>query len=125
MKVEALTQGYLWKDEKQKKPQLQAIETPDNIVDVNENITKEVLQCCDCGKNYKILAKELNFYKKSFLPIPHSCEGCRHKRRMQIRNPRQLWPRKCKKCGINLQSTYAPERPEIVYCETCYLKEVY
>jgi len=24
-----------------------------------------------------------------------------------------------------MRTTYSPERPEIVYCEECYLKEVY
>jgi len=29
------------------------------------------------------------------------------------------------KCGKDMKSVYAADRPEIVYCEECYLKEVY
>ena len=28
-------------------------------------------------------------------------------------------------CKEIFQTSYAPERPEIVYCEECYLKNVY
>ena len=33
--------------------------------------------------------------------------------------------RKCDKCSKDMKTTYAPKRPEIVYCEECYLNEVY
>jgi len=29
------------------------------------------------------------------------------------------------KCEIEFETSYAPERPEIVYCEKCYQQEVY
>ena len=28
-------------------------------------------------------------------------------------------------CDLVIQTTYAPDRPEKIYCEECYLKEVY
>jgi len=45
--------------------------------------------------------------------------------RMQIRNPRHIYERTCDKCSKDVESTYAPEREEIVYCEECYNKEIY
>jgi CxxC-x17-CxxC domain-containing protein len=59
------------------------------------------------------------------IPIPHNCFDCRHKARMALRNPRRLWSRTCAKCGTAISTSYSPDRPEIVYCEECYLKEVY
>jgi CxxC-x17-CxxC domain-containing protein len=44
---------------------------------------------------------------------------------MKLRNPRKLFDRKCDKCGKDIKTTYAPDRPEIVYCEECYEKEIY
>jgi hypothetical protein len=44
---------------------------------------------------------------------------------MQLRNPRKLRDRTCMKCWIEIKTTYAPERPEIIYCEVCYHKEIY
>jgi len=29
------------------------------------------------------------------------------------------------KCSKSIQTSYSPERPEIVYCEQCYLQEIY
>jgi len=43
---------------------------------------------------------------------------------MKLRNPRKLYDRKCDKCSIDIKTTYSPERPEIVYCEECYNKEI-
>ena len=68
---------------------------------------------------------ELAFYRKMQLPMPHFHPDERHDRRMALRNPRKLWDRTCEKCRAAIETTYSPERPEIVYCESCYLKEVY
>ncbi|MDC0358628.1 hypothetical protein OAO01_07415 [Oligoflexia bacterium] len=40
------------------------------------------------------------------------------------RNPRNLWERNCEGCGLELHSSYAPARPEKIYCEECYLEQV-
>ncbi|MFH1284851.1 MAG: hypothetical protein ABIH78_04695 [Candidatus Peregrinibacteria bacterium] len=86
--------------------------------------TSELLTC-DCGRNYKIISQESDFYKKLQIPVPEKCPSCRHKARMTKRNPLKLWQRSCAKCGVGLESSYAPDRPEVVLCEKCYLKEVY
>ncbi|MFA6257630.1 MAG: hypothetical protein WC671_01315 [Candidatus Paceibacterota bacterium] len=55
---------------------------------------------------------------------------------MGKRNPRQLWHRSCmcelknhthgtEKCAVEFETSYSPDRPEIVYCETCYQQEIY
>ena len=31
----------------------------------------------------------------------------------------------CQNCKKEFETSYAPDRPEIVYCESCYNKEVY
>jgi CxxC-x17-CxxC domain-containing protein len=36
----------------------------------------------------------------------------------------KLWSRSCAKCGKNIQTSYVPDRSEIVYCEECYNAEV-
>ena len=37
-----------------------------------------------------------------------------------------FWDRKCMKqgCKNEFETSYAPERPEIIYCESCYNSEV-
>ena len=99
---------------------------PDNIDSVTDGIVKEVLVCA-CKRNYKIVPYELNLYKKLGLPIPRECPSCRHKRRNEIAGVRKLWHRQCMKegCENEFETSYSPDRPEIVYCEKCYQQEVY
>ena len=59
------------------------------------------------------------------LPIPRKCFFCRHQDRIKRRGPYKFWDRKCEHCGKDIKTNYSPERPEIVYCEECYQKEVY
>ncbi len=124
-KEEVLRRGLKWKEVDQKDYQKQIYDLPDNIDEVTDGIMNEVLACMDCGKNYKIISKELKFYRNIGLPIPHKCHECRHNERIALRNPRMLFERKCEKCQSDIQTTYSPDRPEKVYCEECYLKSVY
>jgi CxxC-x17-CxxC domain-containing protein len=95
---------------------------PDNIKDVSENITNEILGCEICGKNYKIVEEELKFYRRMNLPIQVKCHDCRHKTRFNMRNARHLYKRTCQKCGTEIETTYPPEDTKIVYCEKCYVQ---
>lgn len=127
-KEEALAQGFRWEDDIQKtegKETLKPNEIPDHIKDVPDTFTKEILACMDCNRNYKITEQELMFYKKMVLPIPRKCFYCRHKDRVVRRGPYKFWNRNCAKCNKEIVTNYAPERPEIVYCEKCYQQEVY
>ncbi|MDQ5954919.1 MAG: hypothetical protein QG583_847 [Patescibacteria group bacterium] len=125
---EALAQGFRWEDDIQKtegKETMKPEEIPDHIKDVKDSITKEVLCCVDCNRNYKITEQELLFYKKVILPIPRKCFYCRHKDRIERRGSYKFWKRNCDKCKKEIITNYAPNQPEIVYCEKCYQQEVY
>ncbi|MFA5936998.1 MAG: hypothetical protein WC822_03925 [Candidatus Paceibacterota bacterium] len=127
-KNEALAQGFRWEDNIQKtegKETIKPENIPDHIKDVPDSITNEILCCIDCNRNYKITAQELIFYRKMILPIPRKCFYCRHKDRIIRRGPYKFWKRNCDKCQKEITTNYAPDRPEIVYCESCYQKEVY
>ncbi len=93
-------------------------ETPDAVI-------KEILACEKCGKNYQIIQAELNLARKLNQPLSKFCADCRQKELVSYKNPRKLYERKCAKCSVDIQTTYSPERPEAVYCEKCYLAEVY
>lgn len=124
-KEEALKRGFKWRDEEKVEGKAQTYEVPDDIVEVDEHICEEILKCGWCGKNFKILAKEFQWYQKQHVPVPRNCGDCRMKRRRELRNPRKLWDRECTRCQKPLGSTYAPERSEHIYCDTCYLAKVY
>ena len=109
IKEEALNRGYSWKE-----------------VEAREfTAVPGGKACTSCGKVFKCIQKELGFYKNMKLPEPDECHDCRHKARMAQHNPRQLWKRNCMKCQKEIETSYSPERPELVYCEKCYLETVY
>ena len=145
-KEKALEKGYKWEGSIQRttgKETLKPENIPDSIDEVGNSILDEVLSCIDCKRNYKIVPNELIFYKKMKIPIPRRCFYCRHDARLKRRNPFKLWHRSCmcgstdspqatskhfhgaEKCEVKFETSYAPERPEIVYCEKCYQAEVY
>jgi hypothetical protein len=101
------------------------VEIPRKIEEADASICEKILRCEATGKPYKIIPQELKFYRQMNIPIPKKCPDQRHKERMALRNPRKLWKRKCQKCAKPIETTYAPDRPEIVYCESCYLASVY
>ena len=130
---QALKQGYRWYDKP--KPEyratIKAEDLPDRIEDIDDSILKEVIQCqtgsnCSGSEVFKIIPLEYEFYKNQNLALPRLCPDCRYNERIKQRNPLKLWRRQCmnKGCPNEFKTTYAPDRPEIVYCESCYSKEV-
>ena len=117
--------GLRWRDVDARALAEQTIAIPEAIGDVTDSIVDAVLSCGRCKRNFKILKQELAFYRDLAIPIPHFCYECRWTERVKRRNPRKLWQRACAKCSQQMWTSYPPERPEIVYCESCYLKEVY
>jgi CxxC-x17-CxxC domain-containing protein len=123
-KEQAIKMGFKWRDEETKANKPATAEIPENIKDIPDTFTKEVLACNKCKSNYKIIEPELKFYKQMDLPIPRLCPECRYKERALTRNPFVLFKRKCSNCGTEIDSTFSPDRKEVVYCEKCYLEAV-
>lgn len=129
-KEQAENRGYKWNDKTTGtygKETIKKGEVPKTVGEIKDDITKEIFVCDDCNKNYRLVDAEVAFYKKMGLPIPHKDFECRHKDRMKKRNKMKLYHRSCMKdgCTNEFETTYAPDRSEIIYCEECYQKEVY
>lgn len=128
-KEEVLQRGWIWKDQHDEVPKVakifDAALLPDSIDDIPDDILNWALRCSVTERPYQIQKSELAFYRKMNLPIPRQHPDVRRAERMALRNPRKLWTRTCGKCGKPIQTTYAPDRPEVVYCESCYLQTVY
>ncbi len=129
-KEDALNQGYRWQDDipiTKGKTTLKIEEIKDNIKDIDNNILNHILECQKCKRNYRIVSDELSSLKNFNLPIPRDCPQCRMFERRKMRLPFKLWHRKCMKdgCTNTFETSYSPERPEIIYCEKCYQQEVY
>ena len=136
-KEQALAQGFKWREETGGtfgKETIQKGKMPETIEEVPNSILQEILVCESCNKNFRLTQAELDFYRKMHLPIPRKDFECRHQARIAKRNGRKLWHRSCMCtqgnhdhagiCQQEFETTYAPNRPEIIYCEPCYQREV-
>ena len=124
-KEKALKEGFGWREKDVKDYQDATMRIPEHIKDVRDKILNEILKCELCGKNYKLIKMELDFYRKFNLPLPRKCPLCRDRARSQLLNPIEIHMRKCDKCSREIKTSWAPDRPEIVYCEKCYQAEIY
>ncbi|PIR53468.1 hypothetical protein COU76_00960 [Candidatus Peregrinibacteria bacterium CG10_big_fil_rev_8_21_14_0_10_49_10] len=128
-KTEALAQGYLWRKEEKEKPKVEKVipasTLPDDIADIPDDILNWAILCEKSGRPFRIVKAELQFYREMNLPVPHLEHSERFAIRMQLMNPFRLYKRPCAICGKEMKTTYAPERPEKVVCESCYLDTVY
>jgi len=139
--------------EKKYSPTIMGGDLSDSISDVKDSILQEVISCghngqCNhqCSTAFKIIPAELEFYRHLNVPLPDICPNCRHYERLAQRNPLKLWHRSCQcegghsaknlysnashhfhgnvRCPNEFETSYAPDRPELVYCEQCYQAEI-
>ncbi len=126
---EARARGVRWSDYEPPVPEvkkvIEAADIPDHITDVPDDIVEWAIRCEVTRKPFRVIAQELDFYRETGLPVPRCHPDQRYSDRMQQRKPRRLWDRTCAKCQKPISTSYAPERPETVYCERCYLETVY
>ncbi len=126
---------------------------PDTIKETTEDVQQATIECAHQGKcedncsfAFRIVPQELEFYRKMNIPLPRECFACRHAGRIKYRNSFKLYKRSCQctgagsennmyknatehfhkrdHCPNEFETSYAPDRPEIVYCEQCYQAEV-
>ncbi len=147
-KEKALSFGLKWRevDPIEYKTTINASELADDIKDVPDNITKELISCLNCKRAYRILIKELDFYRRLNLPLPRRCPNCRFIERNKQRNLLKLYSRECQCAGANsknkvyknniehvhgnsvcpnkFETAFDPSDPKIIYCEECYNQEL-
>ncbi|MEK7583565.1 MAG: hypothetical protein AAB483_04160 [Patescibacteria group bacterium] len=143
-KEQALAKDFRWKEPQKKEYQITmpAVAIPQTISLATDAILNETLGCahggtCEhkCSTAFKLISAEWAFYRKMNLPVPDLCHNCRYYERLVRRNPAKLYHRSCMcelghahhsgaKCPNEFETSYSPERPEIVYCESCYQAEI-
>jgi hypothetical protein len=95
---EVLAKGWKWQDELPGTYGQETLqEIPDDINNVTDEILKEILACINCGKNFKIISQELEFYRNRSIALPDQCPNCRYADRAKLRNPYKFWGRQCGK----------------------------
>ncbi len=147
-KDKALQYGLTWREPKpnEYKTTILSKDLPDHIKDITEAVLKEIIGCEGCNRAYRIVPKELAFYKRFGLPLPRLCHNCRFRERIKYRNFPKWYGRECEctgqfsknkayqnvskhfhngeACPNQFMTAYSPERKEIIYCEKCYNSEI-
>ncbi|MEK7583460.1 MAG: hypothetical protein AAB483_03630 [Patescibacteria group bacterium] len=143
-KEKALEKGIPWKaiENRNYAITMKSDGIPNSSRDIPETIEKEIIGCehagnCaeGCTTAFIIIPQELQYYRRMNLPLPRLCPNCRHGLRLKMRNPRKLWNRSCScmmhghshgdnGCSEEFATSYAPDRPEHMYCEKCYQAEI-
>jgi len=103
----------------------------------------------ECMTAFRLTAEELAFYRKMNIALPRLCVNCRYAQRLHWRNGYHLYKRKCMcggkqganskeqiaykntlshshgdvSCPNEFETTFSPEKPEIIYCKDCYNSE--
>ena len=106
---EVLARGWKWRDQQE---------------EVKSEEGDSIVKCEVTNRSFRIIKAEADFYEKMKLPLPGRHPDERHYMRMSLRNPRRVRKSECTKCGIYIE-TSCPEDVKKVYCEKCYLEEVY
>jgi len=146
--------GFAWRDtvDRNYVPTMRVDDLPPGA-DIPNSIVNDIIECphkgtCheQCTTAFRVTAADLRFHRAMNLPLPRLCPNCRHYERLRQRNPLKLWHRACQcvgagssngvycntvshqhgaeKCPNEFETSYAPDRPETVYCEKCYQAEV-
>jgi len=74
----------------------------------------ETKQCQNCKKDFTIEPDDFAFYEKIKVPTPTFC----------LYSNTAAHFHDDSHCPNEFITSYAPDRPEIVYCEKCYQQEV-
>lgn len=127
-------------------------EIPDHCKDAPESITAQIIACLkdgdssrECPGVFRIIPRELAYYKKYNIALPRSCPICRWRKHLKYFTPYKLCKSSCQcegieqrtgyrntgkhahgeaRCPNTFETAYAPERPELLYCEACYNAEI-
>lgn len=111
--VEAEAQGFVWRNppDKEFKITVSSSDLPDHVQDAADTIPKEIFGCAGCGRGYRILSQELEFYRRFSLPLPRLCHKCRYSVRTQSRNSRTMYSRHCACSGARTNADFTQTDP--------------
>ena len=115
-KEEAENMGLKWKEIATNKHEItkKSSELPDRIIDVDESITKDIIEEESSGRAYQVTASELRLLKQLNVPLPRKHPNERHYDRVKRRNPMKLWERTTED-GVKVMTSFSPDRPEKIY----------
>ena len=135
-KEEAEREGYLWAEREQwtkedKGSDPNVLFAPDDLTedirDVKDDILDKVIVCEVSHRPFRIVKRELDFYRQKGLALPtrHPCQRLIDRAQRQA-GRYHLYPFLCPKCHKSTYTIYSPQAQKEynICCERCYLDEL-
>jgi hypothetical protein len=113
--------GYLWESETIPPYTVtqKAKELPNTIAEVTDDILQDVIASEESNKVYRITNAELSFYRNFNIPLPRT----HYEERYEMLRTHMLPPKLYKRTtedGIEVMTSFAPDRVEKIYSEEGY-----
>ena len=91
----------------------------------NDDVLKQLFICSISGRPYRIVKKELEFYRTHHLPLPYKHPDVRHIERFALLPRQWLSLVQCDHCKTITTSVHEHDVGQSLYCEECYQKKIY
>lgn len=101
-----------------------AQDVPETIQEVSVDILTKAIRCQISGRPFRVIASELDFYRKMGLPLPTIHPELRIEETLRLVPTGKKYSAVCSCCSKNIYSILDPENGYNLYCESCYQKEV-
>lgn len=128
-KEKVLSMGGWWHDEENNIPKdVELVEydkTEPDIKNVSDAILKQGIKSRGSGKPFRIVQKELDFYRRKNVAIPELTPYERIINRFSFVNNFKLVKDNCFNCKMEILSSCESDAGYKPYCEKCYQQEVY
>lgn len=116
--------GFNYSTYEQAFPQVEklipAAKLPVTISDIPDDILNWAVECEVTKKPFKIVEKELEFYRKRNISLPKRHPDVRHADRTSFISPRKLIARKCSTCEKSIISPFPTGSQKKVLCTECF-----
>lgn len=103
---------------------ISANDLPDNVDNVTEEIYKTAIIGNVSKKPFKIIPREVEFYKRNRLPLPTDTPYQRIIDRFKFLNNFKVYEENCFSCDKKIKSLYRKSDGYKPFCEQCYQREV-
>jgi len=125
---EAKGRGLFWQpdtdvDTKNLKS-IEARELPDNISDADYEICDLAIIGEKSGKPFKIIKREIDYYKQNGIALPSDTPHQRMLDRFKILNNFKVFKETCDLCNKQIESAYKKSDGFKPYCEECYKNNI-
>ena len=120
--------GYLAKEPESNAGEIKTLsgkDIPETIDEATDDVVNHGIACEVTGKPFRITPSELQFYRRMKIPIPSVHPVIRMNDKAKIIKIGRYYEGSCAHCGKPINSAFDPKDGFILYCESCYQKEVY